>query len=197
MINTHYQPHYHPTTKSLWLCSSVYCRPPHQSRRIWLVAAATNQKHHFQCIFVNQTLGHFLEVPLYYIAGRRTSLVVYGWWPQPPTKNIIFNVFLWTKPLVISLKYHYTKTSTNGVIDDQPVRVHVKSSCWSGTRPLIKRFNEYILRRNWTSLSHWINLVRAHNSNITYGFNTCNWLFTINHMYKTITVENYSILKMT
>ena len=23
-----------------------------------------------------------------YIAGRRTSLVVYGWWPQPPTKNI-------------------------------------------------------------------------------------------------------------
>ena len=24
-----------------------------------------------------------------YIAGRRTSLVVYGWWPQPPTKNEI------------------------------------------------------------------------------------------------------------
>ena len=23
-----------------------------------------------------------------YIAGRRTSLVVYGWWPQPPTKNM-------------------------------------------------------------------------------------------------------------
>ena len=23
-----------------------------------------------------------------YIAGRRTSLVVYGWWPQPPTKNV-------------------------------------------------------------------------------------------------------------
>ena len=22
-----------------------------------------------------------------YISGRRTSLVVYGWWPQPPTKN--------------------------------------------------------------------------------------------------------------
>ena len=22
-----------------------------------------------------------------YIAGHRTSLVVYGWWPQPPTKN--------------------------------------------------------------------------------------------------------------
>ena len=22
-----------------------------------------------------------------YIAGRRTSLVVYGWWPQPPTKK--------------------------------------------------------------------------------------------------------------
>ena len=24
-----------------------------------------------------------------YIAGRRTSLVVYGWWPQPPTKKDI------------------------------------------------------------------------------------------------------------
>ena len=23
------------------------------------------------------------------VAGRRTSLVVYGWWPQPPTKNLI------------------------------------------------------------------------------------------------------------
>ena len=44
-FNTHYQSHCHPTTKSLWLCSSVYCRPPHQSRRIWLVAAATNQKY--------------------------------------------------------------------------------------------------------------------------------------------------------
>ena len=44
-FNTHYQSHCHPTTKSLWLCSSVYCRPPHQSRRIWLVAAATNQKN--------------------------------------------------------------------------------------------------------------------------------------------------------
>ena len=43
-FNTHYQSHCDPTTKSLWLCSSVYCRPPHQSRRIWLVAAATNQK---------------------------------------------------------------------------------------------------------------------------------------------------------
>ena len=23
-----------------------------------------------------------------YIAGRRTSPVVYGWWSQPPTKNV-------------------------------------------------------------------------------------------------------------
>ena len=29
-----------------------------------------------------------------YIAGRRTSLVVYGWWPQPPTKNC--QALLWT-----------------------------------------------------------------------------------------------------
>ena len=27
-------PHCHPTTKSLWLCSRVYCGPPHPSRRI-------------------------------------------------------------------------------------------------------------------------------------------------------------------
>ena len=35
-----------------------------------------------------------------YIAGRRTSLVVYGWWPQPPTKNTlkhngIFCIIVW------------------------------------------------------------------------------------------------------
>ena len=39
----HYQPHCHPTTESLWLCSSVYCGSPHQSRRIWLTTEATNQ----------------------------------------------------------------------------------------------------------------------------------------------------------
>ena len=43
----HYQPHCCPTTKSLWLCNSVYCGPPHQSCRIWFSAEATNQKH--QC----------------------------------------------------------------------------------------------------------------------------------------------------
>ena len=37
-FNEHYQPHGHPTTNSLWLCSSVHCGPPHQSRRIWLSA---------------------------------------------------------------------------------------------------------------------------------------------------------------
>ena len=26
-----------------------------------------------------------------YIAGRRTSLVVYGWWPQPPTKKLSYH----------------------------------------------------------------------------------------------------------
>ena len=53
-FNTHYQPHCHPTTKSLWLCSSVYCGPPHQSRRIWLATEAANQKpigHLFYTIF--------------------------------------------------------------------------------------------------------------------------------------------------
>ena len=27
-----------------------------------------------------------------YIAGRRTSLVVYGWWPQPPTKKAKYDI---------------------------------------------------------------------------------------------------------
>ena len=39
-FNAHYQPHCHTTTNSLWLCSSVHCGPPHQSRRIWLSAEA-------------------------------------------------------------------------------------------------------------------------------------------------------------
>ena len=43
-FNAHYQPHCHPTTKSLWLCSSVHYGPPHQSRGIWLSAEADNQK---------------------------------------------------------------------------------------------------------------------------------------------------------
>ena len=30
-----------------------------------------------------------------YIAGRRTSLVVYGWWPQPPTKKGDTHVLPW------------------------------------------------------------------------------------------------------
>ena len=40
-FNAHYQPHCHPTTNSLWLCSSVHCGPPHQSRRIWLSKPTT------------------------------------------------------------------------------------------------------------------------------------------------------------
>ena len=43
-LNTHYQPHCHPLPKSLWLCSSVFCGPPHQSRCIWLAAEAANPK---------------------------------------------------------------------------------------------------------------------------------------------------------
>ena len=30
-----------------------------------------------------------------YIAGRRTSLVVYGWWPQPPTKKMYLQMFMY------------------------------------------------------------------------------------------------------
>ena len=45
-----------------------------------------------------------------YIAGRRTSLVVYGWWPQPPTKNWIQQVLvglLSSFPINYTC-YHYT-----------------------------------------------------------------------------------------
>ena len=56
-FNTHYQPHCHPTTKSLWLCSSVYCGPPHPSRRI-MVGGRSRQpkstKIFIGCNFANQ-----------------------------------------------------------------------------------------------------------------------------------------------
>ena len=48
-FNTHYQPHYHPTTKSLWLCSSVYCGPPHPSRRM-MVGDRSRQPINGHCI---------------------------------------------------------------------------------------------------------------------------------------------------
>ena len=42
-----------------------------------------------------------------YIAGRRTSLVVYGWWPQPPTKkNYWWYQRNWLSPLW-SNTYHW------------------------------------------------------------------------------------------
>ena len=43
-----------------------------------------------------------------YIAGRRTSLVVYGWWPQPPTKKCSVNVVLW---MLCNLHYQTDKVS--------------------------------------------------------------------------------------
>ena len=79
MFNTHYQPHYHPTTKSLWLCSSVYCRPPHQSRRIWLVAAATNQKLWSPKTVSFMTTFHYSDV-------------IWVPWPlKSPTTHCLFN----------------------------------------------------------------------------------------------------------
>ena len=45
-FNTHYQPHYHPTTKSLWLCSNAYCGPPHPSRRIMVGDRSRQPKRH-------------------------------------------------------------------------------------------------------------------------------------------------------
>ena len=40
-----------------------------------------------------------------YIAGRRTSLVVYGWWPQPPTKknNYCRIHHLWIRQSVLNV----------------------------------------------------------------------------------------------
>ena len=48
-FNTHYQPHCHPTTKSLWLCSSVYCGPPHPSRRIMVGGRSRQPKTWLDC----------------------------------------------------------------------------------------------------------------------------------------------------
>ena len=53
-FNTHYQPHCHPTTKSLWLCSSLYCGPPHPSRRI-MVGGRSRQPKSFTSLFQDST----------------------------------------------------------------------------------------------------------------------------------------------
>ena len=63
-FNTHYQPHCHPITKSLWLCSSVYCGPPHQSRRIWLAAEASNQKGCSSLWMVHKPFDHICPIAL-------------------------------------------------------------------------------------------------------------------------------------
>ena len=57
-FNAYYQPHCHPTTNSLWLCSSVHCEPPHQSRRIWLSAEADNQKDSLVTVLSNTVMSH-------------------------------------------------------------------------------------------------------------------------------------------
>ena len=67
-VNTHYQPHCHTTAKSLWLCSSVDCGPPHQSRRIWLTAEATNQKR-------SRHSGR-MRNPQFYVSGKRPISIV-------------------------------------------------------------------------------------------------------------------------
>ena len=38
-----------------------------------------------------------------YIAGRRTSLVVYGWWPQPPTNAATNQKFY---AIILALRNH-------------------------------------------------------------------------------------------
>ena len=42
-----------------------------------------------------------------YIAGRRTSLVVYGWWPQPPTKKDAVSTLWWLLHYVLLFHYAY------------------------------------------------------------------------------------------
>ena len=63
-FNAHYKPHCHPTTNSLWLCSSVHCGPPHQSRRIWLSAEADNQKWK-QNVEIHHQLFWYLCIDFY------------------------------------------------------------------------------------------------------------------------------------
>ena len=80
-FNTHYQSHCHPTTKSLWLCSSVYCRPPHQSRRIWLVAAATNQKGgDIEILWMSsKTIGHLFYTTSSFVLHFKSSILFKTW----------------------------------------------------------------------------------------------------------------------
>ena len=51
-FNTHYQPHCHPTTKSLWLRSSVYWGPPHPSRRIMVGGRSRQPKNNMKWRYV-------------------------------------------------------------------------------------------------------------------------------------------------
>ena len=87
-----------------------------------------------------------------YIAGRRTSLVVYGWWPQPPTKKYCFNssspgqngcdfaddifkrIFLNEKDWIlikISLQF-----IAKGSIDNSPALVQIMARRRIGDEPL-------------------------------------------------------------
>ena len=99
-FNTHYQSHCHPTTKSLWLCSSVYCGPPHQSRRIWLAA---NPKPSQLARFCNRnvhTCAHFCYKIVHcgiwdwYIVGLLRQVC----WPSEDTicvSGIVHHWFKW------------------------------------------------------------------------------------------------------
>ena len=81
-FNTHYQPHCHPTTKSLWLCSGVYCGPPHQSRRIWLAAKAANQK-------ANNNYNHTFTYALFTQMGY-----THRKWTQQNQLDIIYIIYI-------------------------------------------------------------------------------------------------------
>ena len=84
-----------------------------------------------------------------YIAGRRTSLVVYGWWPQPPTKN--------SPPFKFGLSNFPADTLSNNDVFISSKRRHfdVTASKW-------RRFDvitTLLLRQVFSGLLHPIVLI--------------------------------------
>ena len=48
---------------------------------------ASNVQYALSATYTTTPLPKAYDRVAVYIAGRRTSLVVYGWWPQPPTNK--------------------------------------------------------------------------------------------------------------
>ena len=94
-FNTHYQPHCHPTTKSLWLCSSAYCGPPHPSRRI-MVGDRSRQPKKKQLQGIHESL-QFLCIHINFFQVCSCSVGIHCFWVQTTY------IWEWTSPSKIQL----------------------------------------------------------------------------------------------